>query len=112
MSDVESQSTLQRPDDKLIARFGLWQVGENTIRTYLEKAYSLGICCRNCRRTIEWTPPELLKRFGHQLDLPLKELVPNLACTGEEGCGVKDVAVFPHLYDQAWIWAPKPWVAA
>jgi len=70
MSETQSPSTLQRPDEKLISRFGLWQVKDHTIRTYLEKGFSLGICCRNCPRTIEWTPPELLRRFEDRLDLP------------------------------------------
>ena len=50
---------MERPDEKLISRFALWQVRDRTIRNYLEKGFSLGICCRNCPRTIEWTPPEL-----------------------------------------------------
>jgi hypothetical protein len=107
MSETQSPSTLQRPDEKLISRFGLWQVKDHTIRTYLEKGFSLGICCRNCPRTIEWTPPELLQGFGDRLDLPLKVLVPRLSCTGDDGCGSHDIAVFPHLYDQAWRWPPQ-----
>ena len=107
MSETQSHSTIQRPPAKLISRFGLWQVKDHTIRTYLEKGYSLGICCRECPRTIEWTPPELLRRFENQLDLPLKTLVPRLYCAGEEGCGSHDIAVFPHLYDQPWSWPPQ-----
>jgi hypothetical protein len=107
MPETHTRSTLERPDAKLIRHFGLWQVGDDTIRTYLEKGYSLGICCRDCPRTIEWTPPDLLRRFEKQLDLPLKTLVPRLSCAGEDGCGSRDVAVFPHLYDQPWTWPPN-----
>jgi hypothetical protein len=107
MSEDPVQSTLQRPDAKLISRFALWQVRDRTIRNYLEKGFSLAICCRNCPRTIEWTPADLLQRFGSRLDLPLKDLVPRLSCTGEEGCGSHDIAVFPHLYDGAWTWPPQ-----
>jgi hypothetical protein len=107
MSEDQVQSTLQRPDAKLISRFALWQVRDRTIRNYLEKGFSLAICCRNCPRTIEWTPADLLERFGNRLDLPLKDLVPRLSCTGEEGCGSHDIAVFPHLYDGAWTWPPQ-----
>ena len=107
MSEAQTASTLQRPAEKLISRFGLWQVKDHTIRTYLEKGFSLGICCRACPRTIEWTPPELLRRFGDRLDLPLKDLVPRLSCAGEDGCGSRDIAVFPHLYDGSWTWPPQ-----
>ena len=67
MSEAHSHTTMERPDEKLISRFALWQVRDRTIRNYLEKGFSLGICCRNCPRTIEWTPPELLRRFGDRL---------------------------------------------
>ncbi|HEY2660673.1 MAG TPA: hypothetical protein VGI79_13195 [Caulobacteraceae bacterium] len=106
MSETQSQSTMRRPDAKLITRFALWQVKDDTVLTYLEKGYSLGICCRNCPRTIEWTPPQLQRRFETRLDLPLKDLVPRLSCTGEGGCGSHDIAVFPHLYDLPWTWPP------
>ena len=106
MSETQPHSTIKRPDEKLISRFALWQVKADTVRTYLGRGYSLGICCRNCPRIIEWTPPELLRRFENRVDLPLKELVPRLACTGEDGCGSHDIAVFPHLYDQPWTWPP------
>lgn len=78
MADDKPHSTMERPDEKLISRFAPWQVRDRTIRNYLEKGFSLGICCRNCPRTIEWTPPELLQRFANWLDLPLTELVPRL----------------------------------
>jgi hypothetical protein len=107
MADDQPHSTMQRPDEKLMSRFALWQVRDRTIRNYLEKGFSLGICCRNCPRTIEWTPPELLQRFANRLDLPLTELAPRLSCTGQDGCGSRDIAVFPHLYDGSWAWPPQ-----
>ena len=100
----QTPSTLRRPDAKLIRHFALWQVGDDTIRTFLEKGYSLAICCRACPRTIEWTPPELLRRFGDRVDLPLKDLAPRLSCAGDGGFGSRDIALFPHLYDLPWTW--------
>jgi hypothetical protein len=104
--EPQTRSTIQRPPEKLISRFGLWQLGDRTIRYCLEKGHSLGICCRRCTRMVEWTPPELLHRFGSNLDLPLKVLVPRLVCTGED-CGSHDLAVFPHFYDLPWTWPPQ-----
>lgn len=101
-------STLARPEAKLVQRFHVGMVGDHTIRNYLEQGWSLGIFCKNCPRTIEWTPPDLLERFGDKLDLKIAKLVPRLACTGDEGCGSKEVAVGPHLYDGEWTWPPKP----
>jgi hypothetical protein len=97
-------STLKRPDQKLIDRFDVWQVKDRTVRGFLEKGFSLAICCKACPRMIEWTPPRLAAKFERKLDLKLADLVPRLACTGEEGCGSKAVAVFPHLYDGEWRW--------
>ena len=104
MTETVVLSTLQRPAEKLISRFDIWQVKDRTIRNYLEKGFSLAICCKGCPRTIEWTPPMLLAMFGQKLDLKLADLVPRLSCSGDDGCGSKDVAVFPHLYDGAWRW--------
>jgi hypothetical protein len=56
---------------------------------------------------VEWTPADLQTRFGDRLELKVADLVPRLACTGPDGCGCHDVAVFPHLYDGAWSWAPS-----
>jgi len=102
----QAASTLQRPSAALLRRFAIWQVGDDTIRHYLEKGFSLGMCCRACPRTIEWTPPELHHRFAANLDLRLADLVPRLSCKGDGGCGSTDIAVFPHLFDGAWRWPP------
>lgn len=106
MTGTVVRSTLKRPDQHLIDRFDVWQVKDRTIGCLVAKGFSLAICCKRCPRMIEWTPQDLLDKFATKLDLPLADLVPRLACTGEDGCGSKDVAVFPHLYDGAWRWPP------
>jgi hypothetical protein len=98
-------STLERPAERLLKTFKISQVGNDTIRTYLQRGFSLAICCRDCPRVIEWTPPELERRFGARLDLRIADLAERLSCSGPGGCGKKDVAVFPHLYDLPWRWA-------
>ena len=100
-------STLKRPSAALLNRFRIEQIGEDTIRTFLERGYSLAICCRDCPRLIEWTPPDLEARFGAKLDLPIADLAARLACTGKDGCGSHDIAVFPHLYDAPWRWSSE-----
>lgn len=106
--DLKPPSTLRRPAAKLVQRFHVGMVGDDTIQTFLEKGWSLGIFCKHCPRIVEWTPPELVKRFGDRLGLRIADLVPRLACTGDEGCGSKEVAVGPHLYDGEWSWPPRP----
>lgn len=103
---TQPRSTLERPEERLIQKFDVWQVKDRSIRSFLAKGFSLAICCKHCPRMIEWTPPELLAKFDGKLDLELADLVPRLSCTGEEGCGSKEVAVFPHLYDGVWRWPP------
>lgn len=98
------ESTLKRPPEALIRRFHLGQVGADTVATFLTKGYSLAICCRECPRTIEWRPPQLLEKFEHRVDVKIADIAARLSCSGEEGCGATDVAVFPHLYDGAWSW--------
>lgn len=97
---------LTRPPEKLIERFLACDAGSDTIRTYLTKAWSLVICCRECPRLTLWTPPELLERFGDRPELRIADLVPRLSCSGEEGCGSRSVAVFPHAYGEPWTWSP------
>lgn len=106
MNTLHPTSTLERPHDRVLRSFGLGQIGADTIRTYLRHGYSLAICCRDCPRLIEWTPPELEAKFGHRLDLRIADIAARLSCTGEGGCGARDVAVFPHLYDLPWTWTP------
>ncbi|MDQ0462949.1 hypothetical protein QO010_000697 [Caulobacter ginsengisoli] len=100
-------STIKRPEEHYIRKFRPSYVGRDTIRTLLQNGYSLGICCKDCPRLIEWTPPELLERFEDRLDLRLADLVSRLACSGDGGCGSREVAVFPHLYDEPWTWPPS-----
>jgi len=106
MTETVVHSTLKRPAQKLIDRFDVSKMPHRTIRMLVAKGFSLAICCKQCSRMIEWTPQDLVDRFGSKLDLPLAELVPKLACTGREGCGSKEVAVFPHFYDGEWRWPP------
>lgn len=106
MAQLHSASTLERPPDRLLKTFNVARIGNDTIRTYLQRGFSLAICCRDCPRLIEWTPPELETRFGGRLDLRIADLAARLSCTGPGGCGAKDVAVFPHLYDLPWRWSP------
>lgn len=105
MSDTPL-STLKRPPEALIRRFHLGQVGPDTVRAYLSKGYSLAICCKECPRCIEWTPPELQKKFGDRPDIKVADIAARLSCAGDEGCGSKEIAVFPHLYDGVWSWTP------
>jgi hypothetical protein len=106
MTPLNSASTLERPPDRLLKTFKIAQIGNDTVRTYLRRGFSLPICCRDCPRLIEWTPPELERRFGDRLDLRIADLAERLSCSGAGGCGAKDVAVFPHLYDLPWRWSP------
>jgi hypothetical protein len=103
---LHPDSTLKRPTAKQLATFQLDRVGADTVHTYLEKGFSLAICCRDCARLEEWTPPELLERFAAKLQTPIAAIAERLSCKGEGGCKSTDVAVFPHLYDQPWTW-PK-----
>lgn len=106
MSDPNPRSTLARPPAELLRRFHLGQVGDDTVETYLAKGWSLAICCRACPRLIEWTPPELAKRFGDRPGLKIAMIAERLTCSGEAGCGSHDVAVFPHPFAAHWSWAP------
>jgi hypothetical protein len=99
-----TDSTLKRPADRLLTRFDAAAIGDDTVEDFLEKGFSLVICCRACPRMIAWTPPELSRRFASRLGLRIADLVPRLTCTGEGGCGAQDIAVFPHLYEKAWSW--------
>jgi hypothetical protein len=103
---AEPKSTIQRPPEAAIRRFNASQVGDDTVGDYLAKGWSLGICCKACSRLTEWAPPVLVDRFGDRAGLRIADLVPRLACAGEGGCGSREIAVFPHLYDGAWTWTP------
>jgi hypothetical protein len=100
------KSTLKPPPKKELAHFHFELVGNDTVRTYLESTYSLAVCCRDCKRLVEITPPELEERFGSKLGLRIADIGRRLRCTGEGGCGSDDIAVFPHLYDDPdWRWS-------
>ncbi|WP_296595513.1 hypothetical protein [Phenylobacterium sp.] len=97
-------STLKPPPKAALERFHVGQVGDDTVETYLAKGWSLAICCKGCARLVEWTPPQLLERFGDRPRLRIAALVERLACGGDGGCGSREIAVFPHLYDAPWTW--------
>ena len=98
-------STIQRPSTKELSRFSLRDIRDDKIRDYLEKGWSLGICCQDCPRLVEWTPFDLQQRFGERPDTRIVEIAKRLSCAGEGGCGSKKIAVFPHCYDGRWTWA-------
>jgi hypothetical protein len=100
-------STLKPPPRKALLAFHVGQVGTDTVETYLEKGWSLAICCKACERLVEWTPPELARRFADPGRVKMAAIVERLACAGEGGCGSREIAVFPHLYDEAWTWPPS-----
>jgi hypothetical protein len=106
MNRLHPKSTLERPPDRLLRGFKIAQVGNDTVGTFLRRGFSLAICCRDCPRLIEWTPPDLAARFGGRPDLRIADIAARLSCTGEGGCGAKEIAVFPHLYDLPWRWPP------
>jgi len=95
-------STLKPPPRSALARFHVGQVGDDTVASYLAKGWSLAICCKACTRLVEWAPPELDRRFGDQPHLRIAAILERLTCAGEDGCGSREIAVFPHLYDGAW----------
>jgi hypothetical protein len=105
---MPNRSTLKRPDDRLLRKFRLGQIGSDTVRLYLERGYSLAICCVNCPRLMEWTPPELLRRYGKSPDVKIADIASRLVCSDTTECGSRNVAVFPHIYDEPWTWPPAP----
>lgn len=100
------ESTLKRPPAKFISLFHVRQVGDDTIADFLTRGWSLAIFCKDCPRTAEWTPPDLVRRFGDRPGLRIADLVPRLSCAGPDGCGSHNIAVGPHAYDGPWSWAP------
>jgi hypothetical protein len=84
-------------------------IDSDTIWDYLTVGQSLAICCRACTRDpVEWTPPELDRRFGTTPGLRIRALAAKLTCGGEGGCGSHDVAVYPVDYASVWKWEPRP----
>jgi hypothetical protein len=96
------------PSQKEIAAFRPSMCGASTVEDHLRNRRSLMIICKSCTRIVEWTPPELIRRFGAMLSLRLADLAPRLSCTGEGGCGCKDVALAQHFYRGDWTWPPTP----
>lgn len=97
---------LKRPSQKMLNAFRIGMVGRDTVRTLLENNFALVICCKHCPRMTEWTPPALAERYGEKVDIPLADLVPRLSCSGDEGCGTREIAIFPNFWPGAWRWTP------
>jgi hypothetical protein len=74
MINPGASSTLKRPPAHLLRSFRLGQIGDDTVRTYLANGWSLAICCRNCPRLIEWTPPQLEEKFGDRVNLRIADI--------------------------------------
>ncbi|WP_158912724.1 hypothetical protein [Caulobacter sp. S45] len=91
---------LKRRPEKEIRSFRPWMIGADTIGTLLDNGWSLGICCRDCPRTIEMKPEAIAERFGAYRHLKLIDLLPKLVCGEPAGCGSHDMVLFP--------WAVKP----
>ena len=53
------RSTLEMPPKRWLDHWHLGRIDDDTVRVYLERTYSLGVCCRDCKRLVEITPPEL-----------------------------------------------------
>jgi hypothetical protein len=106
--DLPPASTLRRPTKAQLAQ-GLTgkAMFVDTIRLYLRNGWSLAVCCMDCPRIVEWTPPVLAERFDGKLDTTIGDLVGRVACKGEGGCGSRNIALFPHPYDHDWTW-PNP----
>lgn len=100
-------STLKRPAPHLLRQFRAGgDMQRDTIRLYLENGWSLAVCCCDCPRIVEWTPPELAERFAGKLETTIGSLVRRVACKGDGGCGSKAIALFPHPYDHEWTRPP------
>jgi hypothetical protein len=101
--DLPLASTLKRPTP---AKFAKGLTGRemyfDTIGLYLRNGWSLAVCCMDCPRITEWTPPMLAERFAGKLNVTIGDLVGRVACKGEGGCKSKNIALFPHPYDHAW----------
>lgn len=97
-------STLKRPTKKQLRAFHAGMIDPaHTVRLYLERSYSLAICCKDCGRLTEWTPADLAERFSGKEEASIRDVAPRLKCSSEP-CGSTAIAVFPHLFDGVWTW--------
>jgi hypothetical protein len=97
---------LRRPAEYLLRKWrgGTPEMREETITSYLKAGNSLCLCCLDCPRIIQWTPPALAQRFEGKLHTTIADLVGRVACKGEGGCRSKNIALFPVDYPLPWSW--------
>src|SRR6201994_1073444 len=88
-------TTLRRPGEKPLRSFKPWMMGGDTIGTLLDRGWSLGICCRQCPRTIEMKPEAIEEEFGAYRRMKLVDLLPKLTCGTQRGCGSAEMVLFP-----------------
>lgn len=89
-----------------VFRFDRRMAGD-TIQLYLENNCSVAVCCRDCGRLVELTPPDMAERFPDRLGLTMADLMAKLTCNKDHGgCGSRDIAIWPHPYAHKWTWEP------
>lgn len=100
---------LKRPPAHLLrkARADTAEMRKDTVRTYLQNGWSLTICCLDCPRIVQWTPPELERRLADKLDASIADIAARAVCAPPEGCGSHDIALYPEPYHKPWTW-PQP----
>lgn len=91
----------KRPPKRMIDAFRPAMIQDDDIAWLVRRGMSLVICCRNCPRMVEWTPADLAGRFAGKGGVKLRALHPRLSCSGPDGCGAGDVALFPWFPGQA-----------
>lgn len=94
-NNLPKGSTLRRPSGKPLEIFHVGMIPRgDTVQTYLDEGWSLGIACKDCPRLVEWTPEDLQERFAPAT--PIVQIARKLTCSGPSGCGSERIAVFPH----------------
>jgi hypothetical protein len=89
----------KRPAEHLIARFEPRMAGRDTLGEITAKGFSLVICCKACPRVVVWAPRDIEHRFRGKLSAKVADLAERLTCSGPEGCGHHEVALFPQYRD-------------
>jgi len=107
MAAAATPSNIPAPSAKALAAFHLGMVKrDRPVRWFLEKGASLAICCKDCRRLVEWTPVDLAERFVGRLHVEMHDVAARLKCS-DKACGSHEIAVFPHPFAGAWSWPPS-----